>query len=283
MVTACSGSPDTTCLLLGDSYCAQLTKWMAESFGRLVVSQSPTLDPELLDAAQPDLFVTAIAERFLISPPTGQPSPTLRERERRKRELSAVRPPRLNWIWPVFVTVTGVERMRACLLRQGNTRDAALLSLLAYVGLRPDDALGLRWSSIGPDSIAVAPSRVPLLRPVAQDLETWRIDSRAGDSDRVFSEPGKPWTLDWGNWKDWRATTYDPVARAAEVSGAPPGSLRSVISRLLIDAGAADVDVAAFVSGSTASVDDADRGEFAKAWGSVEREIMAARLAQAEA
>jgi len=294
LVTACSAAPDTTCLLLGDSYGWQLAKFLSESFRHLVYAHAPTLDPQLLDTAQPDLLVTAIAERFLIAPPTDELSPTLRELEERQREQARVRPPAENWVWPATVSAAEVERMRAHLLSQGNLRDVALLSLLAYAALRPHEALGLRWSSIGTDTITVAeprvpsarvtPRRVPLLRAVAQDLEAWRTESAAGDRDLVFSEPGKPWTLNWGSWKEWRNRTYAPLARMAIVRGAPPTGLPSAVCKLLIEAGASPVQVDAFM-GLAAEKDeraspDLFEGGFAAACNSAEREIMAARLAQ---
>ena len=64
LVTACSAAPDTTCLLLGDSYGRHLAKYLSEGFRRLVFAHAPTMDPQLLDAVQPNLFITAIAERF---------------------------------------------------------------------------------------------------------------------------------------------------------------------------------------------------------------------------
>jgi hypothetical protein len=295
VVTACSAAPDTTCLLLGDSYCWRLVRYLSESFRRVVFAHAPTLDPNLLAALRPDMLITAIAERFLIAAPTGKPSPTLREHEERKRGLGAVRTPSLSWIIPeVALSPAEVERMRAHLWSQGKVRDVALLSLLAYAGLRPDEALGLTWSSIGSDTIAVAqrrmpttrvvPRRVPLLPSVTQDLDAWRTESGAGEDDRVFSEPGKTWTLNWGNWKEWRIRSYTPLTQLAGVRVVPPAALGLVVRKLLIDAGASTAEVAEFM-GSAAEKDeqaspDLFDGGFAKACKSAEREIMAVRLAQ---
>jgi integrase len=64
-------------------------------------------------------------------------------------------------------------------------RDATLVSLLAYAGLRPGEALGLRWRNLTPQSIFVdrsvvsgverptktkATRYVKLLRPLVDDL-----------------------------------------------------------------------------------------------------------------
>ena len=118
-----------------------------------------------------------------------------------------------------------------------------------------------------------------MLRSVAQDLEAWRIESAAGDGDLVFAEPGKPWTLSWGNWKEWRTRTYAPLARMAVVEGSAAhrpgfGGLQAIDrSRCL------PVEVDAFM-GSAAQSPDLFGGGFAAACDAAESEIMAARLAQ---
>jgi len=52
---------------------------------------------------------------------------------------------------------SGVERLRAALLRRGapGRRDAAFASLLAYCGLRPGEALALRWGDVRENTIHV--------------------------------------------------------------------------------------------------------------------------------
>ena len=41
-----------------------------------------------------------------------------------------------------------IEVMRALLLERGRLRDAALVSVLAYAGLRPQEALALEWRHV---------------------------------------------------------------------------------------------------------------------------------------
>ena len=48
VVTECPDAPQTTCLLLGDSYSYNLLKFLAESFRRVVFAHSPTLDRALV-------------------------------------------------------------------------------------------------------------------------------------------------------------------------------------------------------------------------------------------
>ena len=66
-----------------------------------------------------------------------------------------------------------VEAMRAAC----EPRDATLISVLAYAGLRPQEALALRWQHVGQRTLTVyAPKTgqrrsVRLLAPLAEDLE----------------------------------------------------------------------------------------------------------------
>jgi integrase len=94
-----------------------------------------------------------------------------------------------------------VEKMRALLLAEGRQRDAALLCLLAYAGLRPGEALALRWSDVRERTLLIDKATsdgeikttktgqlraVRLLKPLKDDLELWRLSSpHAGDGDLV--------------------------------------------------------------------------------------------------
>jgi integrase len=48
-----------------------------------------------------------------------------------------------------------VERMRARLRATGRLRDATLVCVLAYAGLRPGEALALEWQHIGERTILI--------------------------------------------------------------------------------------------------------------------------------
>lgn len=106
-----------------------------------------------------------------------------------------------------------VEAIRKALIRDGKHADAALIAVLAYAGLRPGEALGLRWNDIRKNTILVERSvafgklkttktgktrTVKLLKPLAETLDIWkRISSRNQPTDLVFPAPdGSPWTLD---------------------------------------------------------------------------------------
>jgi hypothetical protein len=267
-VTACGVAPPTTCLLLGDSYSYVLARFMSECWRRLALVHSPTLDPQVVDALGPDIAVTVIAERFLIAVPDDEQGRAMSERERHKREHGRFRPPLMHWIWPMLQSPTLVEVMRARLLAEGRTCDAALIGVMAYAGLRPAEAMALRWSAVGDEDILVEPQpnlrqatgeprRVPLWRPLADDLEAWRKESGGRGRRLVFSAPGRPWTVDW---RDWRVSTYPDLARYAGLQSTVPNHLRDVFCVLLIESGAPAAEVAALAGVETAVLEETFRG-----------------------
>ena len=83
-----------------------------------------------------------------------------------------------------------IEVMRARLLEQDRLRDATLLVVLAYAGLRPQEALALEWRHVRERTLLVEralsdgqlkalknrrqPRTVELLAPLRADLADWR-------------------------------------------------------------------------------------------------------------
>ncbi len=148
-----------------------------------------------------------------------------------------------------------IERLR----RELTMRDATLVSVLAYAGLRPGEALALRWNRVGARSLSVEGSialgqekrtktgrsrAVRLLAPLAQDLAEWReAGSRSGQRELVFPRPDqRPWMPD--DWKRWRRRVFQPAARSVGLEGARPYDLRSSFVSLLIAEGRTVLDVA---------------------------------------
>src|SRR5207244_1258102 len=93
-----------------------------------------------------------------------------------------------------------VEAMRRRLLLDAAERDAAILSVLAYSGMRPEELRALRWSDIGERTVLVERAAagstvkstktekiraVRLLEPLADDLSRWRQASPS-QGDLVF-------------------------------------------------------------------------------------------------
>ena len=119
------------------------------------------------------------------------------------RLVRRARAPRRKEIQPLAPAV--VERMRAA----STQRDATLLSVLAYAGLRPSEALALRWGDVRERTLLVQRAlslgadedtkttqhrTVRLLAPLKSDLDEWRLASgRPADHRLVFSsQAGQP-------------------------------------------------------------------------------------------
>ena len=157
-----------------------------------------------------------------------------------QRMVRKVRVPRSREVEPLAPSTVEAMR-RAC-----DQRDATLISVLAYAGLRPQEALGLRWSQVRERTLIInaektgARRTVRLLSPLAADLSEWRTSCDAGKEGFVF--PG----LDGERWskaayQSWRRRSF---ARAAVAAGAPNATPYSLPAFVLLTAagGRADCD-----------------------------------------
>ena len=103
IVYECDDAPGT-CVMQTDSSGYWLAPFMAETFGRFVFVHRFTMDFELLEAEQPDLFLNVHTERCLIRVPVDQPFEPTRALVRRKRKSGDVLAPRAPQlrpdIWP---------------------------------------------------------------------------------------------------------------------------------------------------------------------------------------
>ncbi len=148
-----------------------------------------------------------------------------------------------------------VETMRAA----ANERDSTLLAVLAYSGLRPGEALGLRWRDIREHTLLVeraislgeekdtkttAHRTVRLLAPLAADLREWRMRrGRPGDDELIFpSRTGAPWTQ--SAYQSWRRKAFRRALDAAGVEHAVPYALRHSFASLLLHEGRSVIYVA---------------------------------------
>jgi integrase len=142
---------------------------------------------------------------------------------------------------------------------QSRQRDALLVSLMAYAGLRPGEALALRWDDIGEESINVERAvsmgqvkatktgttrSVRLLSPLAADLREFRMAS-GRPAPGVLLVPGADgavWTeTAWGNWskRQWAR-----ALKGAGLGSARPYDLRHSFASLLLHEGRSVVYVA---------------------------------------
>jgi integrase len=157
---------------------------------------------------------------------------------------------------PRALTPLDVERIRE---QMPTPRDRVLVSLLAYSGQRPEEALPLRWSDLGR---AIAVSRtfthgelrertktrrirsVEIVAPLAADLDALRPRAFGAD-ELVFPSP-TGLLLDLHNWRE---RVWKPAAKAAGVK-AVPYDLRHTYVSLLIHEGRSVPYVAAMAGHS---------------------------------
>jgi len=169
------------------------------------------------------------------------------------RRVKKARPPRREEVQPLPPTT--IEAMRAAL----DARDATLISVLAYAGLRPGEALGLRWGDVREQTLLVQRAislgeesdtktrqhrTVRLLAPLAADLRLWRMAAgRPGDSELVFpGKEGRPWTQ--AAYQSWRRRAFNRATQAAGLAHARPYDLRHSFASLLLHEGRSVIYVA---------------------------------------
>jgi integrase len=169
------------------------------------------------------------------------------------RRVKKARLPRRDEVQPLSSAT--LETMRAAL----DVRNATLMSVLAYAGLRPGEALGLRWGDIRERTVLVQRSislgeeadtktrqhrTVRLLAPLAADLRSWRMAAgRPADDQLVFpSKGGQPWTQ--AAYQSWRRRAFRRATQAAGLAHARPYDLRHSFASLLLHEGRSVIYVA---------------------------------------
>ncbi|MEA2277912.1 MAG: hypothetical protein QOC78_2872 [Solirubrobacteraceae bacterium] len=133
------------------------------------------------------------------------------------------------------------------------------MSVLAYAGLRPGEALALPWSAVRDRTLLIDAAvsvgvvgetktrrrrTVPLLPPLAADLAEWRLAAgRPPDDALVFpGHDGRPWSP--AAYKNWHRRVFRPATAAAGLTSARPYDLRHSFVSLLIAEGHNVVEVA---------------------------------------
>jgi integrase len=122
--------------------------------------------------------------------------------------------------------------------------------VLAYSGMRPQEALALRWRHVRERTLLVEaavthgelkgqktdrpPRTVQLLGPLRQDLAEWRLAAgRPSEDAFVFpATGGGVWKLH--DWQNWRRRAFGPAADAVGLKSAVPYDLRHSFASLLI-------------------------------------------------
>lgn len=151
-----------------------------------------------------------------------------------------------------------VERIRRQLLQRerdprrpdSNHRETAVVSVLAYCGLRPGELRALRWRHVKTNTLVIGASKtgrrrsVRLLRHAAADLLAWRIAcvDTAPDAHVFPGEDGDEWSVNGFN--KWRARVFQPALKAAGMEPARPYDLRHGFASLLLHEGRSVIYVA---------------------------------------
>ena len=148
-----------------------------------------------------------------------------------------------------------IEMMRKAV----GVRDATLLSVLAYAGVRPGEALGLRWGDVRERTILIQRSislgeeadtktrqhrTVRLLAPLAADLCAWQMAAGRPDDDQLVfpGKDGQPWTQ--AAYQSWRRRSFRRATQAAGLAHARPYDLRHSFASLLLHEGRSVIYVA---------------------------------------
>jgi integrase len=137
-------------------------------------------------------------------------------------------------------------------------RDATLISVLAYAGLRPQEALALTWGHVRERTILVERAAslgelrdtktrshrtVRLLGPVVGDLAVWRGLSKPDLEAWIFPTfDGRLWTGE--DWRNWRHRAWTRATAAVGLKGVRPYDLRHSFASLLLHEGRSVIYVA---------------------------------------
>jgi integrase len=142
---------------------------------------------------------------------------------------------------------SAVEALRAVL----GHRDAVLVSLLAYAGLRPGEARTLAWGHVQERTIVIGAAKtgtrrtVRLLDPLAHDLREWRMASGRPAADRpVVPRPSDGGVMSAKSFNVWRGDTFGPALERAGLDPARPYDLRHSFASLLLHEGRSVIYVA---------------------------------------
>lgn len=158
-----------------------------------------------------------------------------------------------------------VEDLRARL----GVRDATLISVLAYAGLRPQEVLALYGEDLDERKVYVHRKNVDgeirpytktrkqrwvrLLEPLAMDLVEYRLTSGRSNGLLFPRADGRPWSRD--DWRNWHRRVFRPNTAAVGLAGARPYDLRGSFVSLLIWEGQTIVEVSRQAGHSVATSD----------------------------
>ena len=225
------------------SYAGVWDKWIGPRLGHMLLSEITPgelarfrADIEKRGAGAPTVLRVLAVLGSVLSEAVRQgqlaTSPTRAVSRPRQKRSRAVRPP----------TPERVEIIRAALV---SDVEQALVTLLAYVGLRPQEALAAVWSDITGGKLVVDASKtgrtrvVPLLPVVRQELAALQLRTgRPGPAAPIIS------TAAGERWSDSRFRSFRRHRWSKIAPGMRPYDLRHAYVSLMIQAGHTVVEVA---------------------------------------
>jgi integrase len=166
-----------------------------------------------------------------------------------------------------------VERMRVLMLARNMTngvRDALIVTLIAYEGLRPEEVLALKVEDVGEklrvrrknvdgELLTYTKNRrkrsVPFMAAVVrQDIASYQLASGIRRGLLLPRADGEPWREH--DYRNWRRRVYQPIAKRVGLPAPRPYDLRGSYVSLLAAAGYTLLEVA---SRAGHSVDTCER------------------------
>lgn len=128
-----------------------------------------------------------------------------------------------------------VEKMRAYFHHEGQYHDALLICLMAYAGLRPNEATGLTWADVRERTLVVGATKtgkfrsVDVLAPLAADIKQMRLATDA--TGPIYPRPrAKQWTH--SAYRAWRRDVFNAATDDLKIK-ATPYTLRHSFASLL--------------------------------------------------
>jgi integrase len=143
--------------------------------------------------------------------------------------VSKPRVPRARAVKPLLPADVEAIRRHMLAHRRHALRDATLVSVLAYAGLRPEEALALEWRHLRESTILIEqkcvegkilpgqkttrpPRSIPLLPVLRADLREYQLACGRSEGLIFQSAGGMPWRA--SDWSDWRSRAWQPACAA---------------------------------------------------------------------
>jgi integrase len=141
--------------------------------------------------------------------------------------------PRVRTIKPLRPIEVEALRRQMLLNPDHGLRDATLVSVLAYAGLRPEEALALEYQHVGRVTILVEqkwvdgeivagqkttrpPRSPPLLDALRADLRAYQLACGSSGGLIFTRANGSPWRDH--HWRDWRSRVWQPACEAIGIA-----------------------------------------------------------------